>query len=222
MKLLELFSGSGIISKTFKDAGHEVMTLDFIEKFNPDICCDVLDFKAELLNGFVPDVIWASPECKCCSTASIGTHWIGGKKTYIPKTEAAKTAIKVFDKTVEIIQSFDCIGWVENPRCVTRKLDSMKRFESTHPRHTIWYCKYGDIRAKPEDIWTNCNNWIPRPPCKNKRNGVVNNCHHEAAPRGSKTGTQGLKNHYERSKIPEALCLEILEATEDAYNSSNR
>ena len=21
-------------------------------------------------------------------------------------------------------------------------------------RHTVWYCKYGDSRAKPTDIWT--------------------------------------------------------------------
>ena len=28
--------------------------------------------------------------------------------------------------------------------------------------------------------------------------------------RGSKTGTQGLKNNYERSKIPEQLCYDIL------------
>ena len=35
-------------------------------------------------------------------------------------------------------------------------------------------------------------------------------CHHEEAPRGSQTGTQGLKNNYERSKIPEQLCYDIL------------
>ena len=35
---------------------------------------------------------------------------------------------------------------------------------------------------------------------------------HVAAPRGSKTGTQGLKGSYERSKIPEDLCLEILKS----------
>ena len=33
---------------------------------------------------------------------------------------------------------------------------------------------------------------------------------HIAAPRGSKTGTQGLKNAYERSKLPILLCKEIL------------
>ena len=34
---------------------------------------------------------------------------------------------------------------------------------------------------------------------------------HEAAPRGSRTGTQGLKNDYERSKVPYELCHELIE-----------
>ena len=68
---------------------------------------------------------------------------------------------------------------------------------------------------KPTDIWTiilhnvfNQNGWIPRPMCKNG-----DSCH-ESAPRGSRTGTQGLKNNYEKSKIPFELCNEIIEITE--------
>jgi hypothetical protein len=36
------------------------------------------------------------------------------------------------------------------------------------------------------------------------------NCHHQPAPRGSQTGTQGLKGNYERSIVPSELCEEIL------------
>jgi len=61
---------------------------------------------------------------------------------------------------------------------------------------------------KPTDIWTNCEKWIPRPSCKN---GMP--CH-TSAPRGSRTGTQGLNGNYERSKIPHELCLEILKSTQ--------
>jgi hypothetical protein len=35
------------------------------------------------------------------------------------------------------------------------------------------------------------------------------NCHHEPAPRGSRTGTQGLKGDYLRSQIPPALFEDI-------------
>ena len=77
----------------------------------------------------------------------------------------------------------------------------------THLRHTVWYCQYGDDRAKPTDIWTNDFKWIPRNPCFNGNK----NCHHQPAPRGSQTGTQGLNNAYEKSKVPSELCREILE-----------
>lgn len=68
------------------------------------------------------------------------------------------------------------------------------------PRYTVTYCKYGDSRQKPTDIWTNIPNPNFLPPCK-----PGSSCH-ESAPRGSKTGTQGLKDSNERSRIPDALC----------------
>ena len=71
---------------------------------------------------------------------------------------------------------------------------------------TVWYCTYGDKRAKPTDIWTNIDQWKPKPVCHNGNK----NCHHEPAPRGSRTGTQGLKSSYEKSKVPEQLCEDIL------------
>jgi hypothetical protein len=71
-------------------------------------------------------------------------------------------------------------------------------------RHTVTYCQYGDDRMKPTDIWTNNTKWSPRPMCKNG-----DSCH-TAAPRGSKTGTQGRKGNYERSMIPPVLCAEAL------------
>ena len=85
------------------------------------------------------------------------------------------------------------------------------------PKTTVWYCTYGDTRAKPTDIFSNNiynlfnpYGWKPRPACFNGNT----KCHHEAAPRGSKTGTQGLKDNYTRSKIPKELCIEIIKATE--------
>ena len=79
-------------------------------------------------------------------------------------------------------------------------------FMDKFKRNTVTYCQYGDERMKPTDIWTNSDVWVPRPMCKNG-----SPCH-VAAPRGSKTGTQGRSNAYERSKIPEDLCREILKS----------
>jgi len=99
-----------------------------------------------------------------------------------------------------------------------RKMDYMQYMA----RAKITYCQYGDTRMKPTDIWSNNimslfnpNGWDPRPPCR-----VRGKCH-ESAPRGSKTGTQGLKNNYERSKIPAELCEEIITATFKKYGAQN-
>jgi hypothetical protein len=58
---------------------------------------------------------------------------------------------------------------------------------------------------KPTDIWSNHPNPNFKPTCKNG-----DTCH-EAAPRGSKTGTQGLKNAMDRGVIPPQLCKHIFE-----------
>ena len=92
---------------------------------------------------------------------------------------------------------------IENPRGKLRKLNLI----DVSLLKTVWYCQYGDNRAKPTDIWTNIENWNPKPICWNGNK----NCHHESAPRGSSTGTQGIKGTYDRSKVPNELCNEILQ-----------
>lgn len=76
------------------------------------------------------------------------------------------------------------------------------------PRYTVTYCQYGDTRMKPTDIWTNISDPQFKPMCKNG-----DGCHVKA-PRGSQTGTQGLKNAKERSIIPQELCEHIVEVCE--------
>ena len=71
------------------------------------------------------------------------------------------------------------------------------------PRYTITYCQYGDTRQKPTDIWTNHPNPQFKPPCK-----AGSPCH-QAAPRGSSTGTQGIKSKVDKARIPNALCEHI-------------
>jgi site-specific DNA-cytosine methylase len=156
-----------------------------------------LDFKIEMLNGFKPDVIWASPPCTTFSVASISTHWKGGKNAYIPKSEASKVGLKILEKTKEIIKKLNPTFYIiENPRGVMRK------FMPENNRQTVTYCQYGDTRMKPTDLWTNFKFIGKR--CKNR-----DKCHVSAS-RGSKTGTQGLKGAKERSVIPPKLCQEIL------------
>ena len=206
MKVLELFAGSRSIGNIADRLGYDVFSVDINQFDKIDLAIDIMHLKKEMI-PFQPDMIWASPPCTYFSVASIGKHW---NKDHTPKTQQAVFGVNLVMKTIEIIKELSPDYWfIENPRGKLRKLDIMQSL----PRTTIWYCKYGDKRAKPTDIWTNNlrsvfnpNGWQPREECFNGNK----NCHHEAAPRGSRTGTQGLKNNYERSKIPEQLCLEIL------------
>jgi hypothetical protein len=202
MKVLELFAGSRSVGKIAEELGMEVFSSDLIEFEGIHYPISILDFDVTKV-PFQPDIIWASPPCTGFSVAAIGHHWAGGKGAYIPKTETAKLGIELVKKTLEIIEHFQPTYWfMENPRGVLRKLDVVKGLK----KNSVTYCQYGDERMKPTDIWTNSEVWTPKPMCKNG-----DPCH-VAAPRGSRTGTQGRANAYERSKIPEELCREILKS----------
>lgn len=91
---------------------------------------------------------------------------------------------------------------------------------SNIPRATVTYCKYGDTRMKPTDIWTNnLKHWRPRPMCFNGNP----NCRHEqcssAESWAGKCGTLKLSGAYERSKVPAALAREVLKAAERRFAS---
>lgn len=213
MKVLELFAGSRSLGKAAESLGYDVFSSDLNNFEGIDYAVDILKFDINRV-PFVPDIIWASPPCTYFSVASIGKHW---NKDHTPKSENAMKGVSFVEATLNIINHFkevnpNLIFYMENPRGKLRKLDVVKDLDRT----TVWYCKYGDKRAKPTDIWsnnirnlTNPNGWQPREQCFNGNK----NCHHESAPRGSRTGTQGLKGNYERSKIPQQLCVEVLKST---------
>ena len=215
-KILELFSGTESISKIFKSHGWKCITVDNNPKHNCTHNMDIFDFDTHYEHF---DVIWASPPCTTFSVASIGTHWGGGKCGYIPKTEKSKQGIEIIRKTISIIhqsiiENRNLKFFIENPRGLLRKMHIMKEFEygkdTSCSRKTVTYCQYGDTRMKPTDIWTNCDVWQPKPMCKNG-----DSCH-VSAPRGSKTGTQGL-DKVDRSRIPKMLCEEIFNAVVGAF-----
>jgi len=209
MKTIELFSGTGSFSKVAKNRGHSIFRVEMDKQFEAELYDNILNVDYNILPDC--DIIWASPPCQCFSVASIGKHWTGGNKSYTPKTESALDSLEYLGKLIYLIYYKKPKYWfIENPRGVMRKIIDryFKFYELDFIRHTVTYCQYGDTRMKPTDIWTNCKEWLPRKPCKNG-----SPCH-VSAPRGSKTGTQGLKSAKERSVVPEKLCLEILEVCE--------
>ena len=210
MKVLELFAGSRSIGKVCDEKGYDIFSSDWKLFDGIDYAVDVLDFDVSKV-PFVPDVIWASPPCTTFSVASIGRYW---NKDRTPKHEKAELGINLLIKTISIIKHFKAINpnlvwYIENPRGMMRKMSIWDNI--MHVRHTVTYCQYGDTRMKPTDIWTNNTDWSPRPSCKNG-----DSCH-ISAPRGSRTGTQGLKGNYERSIVPRELCKEVMESSWHTY-----
>tara|TARA_Y100001972_G_scaffold31694_1_gene39012 strand:- start:4562 stop:5248 length:687 start_codon:yes stop_codon:yes gene_type:complete len=205
IKSLELFAGSRSFSKVAEKNNFLTYSTDINNFENIDDVCDIDNFNLlKLINDFgVPDIIWASPPCTTFSIASVSHHW---NKDKTPKTQAAFKGLQIIHETLSIIQIIKRFNKnikfvIENPRGMLRKMGII----DNKLLNTVTYCTYGDKRMKPTDIWTNIK-WIPRKMCKN---GMP--CH-ESAPRGSRSGTQGLKNDFERSKVPSELCQEIIES----------
>ena len=206
-KMLDLFCGTKSMAKAFERAGWETYTVDWESKFEPTMCCDVNTLTVEKiieLCGGVPDFVHLSPDCTSYSVAAIFHHRKQNKDT--GELEAITDYAEFCDKTNAYI--IDLIVnklkpkfyTIENPRAAMRKMGFVKGL----PRYTTTYCQWGDIRMKPTDIWTNHPDPQFRPMCKNG-----DPCH-ASAPRGAKTGTQGLKGSKERSVIPRMLCEHIV------------
>lgn len=210
LKVLELFAGTRSIGKAFEAAGHDVFSVEWDEQHKGiDWYADIGEITAEdIIERFgQPDVIWASPDCTSYSIAAISHHRTREEDGNLaPKSEKAEFADKVNANVLRLIADLaPRFYFIENPRGGMRKM----RFMQEIPRYTVTYCQYGDTRMKPTDLWTNHPQPSFKPMCKN---GAP--CH-VSAPRGSRTGTQGLKNAVERSRIPTELCEHIVSICED-------
>jgi site-specific DNA-cytosine methylase len=206
MKVLDLFSGTKSIAKAFQENGYEAFTIELDRQHDGiDWYEDILNVTSEeIIKRFgYPDVIWASPPCTSYSIAGISHHRTKSESGNLePKSEMATISDQLIIHTLKLISELKPKYWfIENPRGGLRKMDFMKDL----PIYTVTYCQYGDTRMKPTDIWTNHEKPNFKPMCKNG-----DSCH-EKAPRGSRTGTQGLKGSKERSVIPELLCKHISE-----------
>ena len=121
-----------------------------------DLVKDIEDFSVEDID-FTPDILWASPDCTTYSIASCSTH---RNRDYTGKTEKSLKADRVLEKLIYTIDVFlnknpNMLFYIENPRGIMRKMPQMFGMK----KQTVWYCQYGDTRAKPTDIFTNDFNW---------------------------------------------------------------
>jgi hypothetical protein len=107
MRSLELFSGTGSISKILRERGWECLTLDADPKARPDILTDIRewDYTAFPRNYF--DFVWASPVCTMYSIA----------RTRSKTPRDLEWADSLVQAALRIIEYFQPrLGWVlENP-----------------------------------------------------------------------------------------------------------
>jgi hypothetical protein len=185
MNILDLFSGLGGWSAAFKERGHSVTTLDNEPKFKPDLCMDIMDVTSiDGLGKF--DVVLASPPCQSFSVAAFPMHyWRTVGNDIFPNHQRAMLGLKLAQHTFWLLEKTYSGKFyvIENPRGLMRKVLSA-------PAATVCYCQYGSKYMKPTDLWGKLPpSFIPKM------------CHprskdHAAAPRGSKTGIQGVTcNH---------------------------
>ncbi len=155
MKILELFKGSGSITNYYKNRDDvKIISLDFNCKYDPTICCDIMEFDYKKYSVGYFDIIWASPECILFSTLQY-TH-IGRKWRDIEHliTEQKKN-IKYILKTIEIINYLKPkYYFIENPNKsmiwnYIEHLDISKKYV------IVDYCKFGFNYRKRTKILTN-------------------------------------------------------------------
>lgn len=215
MKILELYSGTECMSNAFRKNGHECFTVDWDEQFPSSLHIDIQQLTAsEILEKFGrPDIIFVGTDCTSFSVAGISHHRRKNKETgnLDPISDYAKKCDDTNIHVKELIKELNPkIQIWENPRGGLRSMWYMQDLKRT----TTSYCQYGFRYMKPTDFFSNID--LPlKPPCKNG-----SPCH-EAAPRGSRHGLQGVKGTVDRSKYPEELCRHIVSICEEYININN-
>ena len=205
-RLLELFCGTKSVSKVFRVRGWEVVSLDLLSKFQPDICCDVLrwDFTQYPRGHF--DFVWASPPC---------TEFSKAKTTGVRDLEGANRLVA---RAREIIDYFEPTFYcIENPVGLLRHQEQM--LDLVPLRKTVSYCRYGFEYQKNTDLWSN----VPFTPLVCSKGSYCNTKatlgHHSAT---VQKGTSKCKSHIkctpqasQRYSLPPLL-------VESIFNSINR
>ena len=198
MRLLKLFAGTGSVGKVATVLNIETTSLD--RDMQADIQTDIMDWDYQA--AFEPghfDIIWASGQWTEHSAAkTIGTRDIEGSN-------------RVVQRTLDIINYFNPRWWmIENPQTGLLKQQPMMQ---TLPYKDVDYCKYGMDYRKRTRLWTNIEEWTPRPLCKRDCSSMdeTGKRHKEVAQRGS---TKGQPNNRHRQAelymVPGSLVREIL------------
>lgn len=206
---VEFFSGSKTISNVAEsEYNYKTFTVDIEEKFSPALCTDI----SKMQLNQVPDrnkvfLLWASVPCTWFTILNIKDHWERitynhRQYYYIPKTNAARKAIQLLEKTIWLIKKINPVYYViENPRGALRH---MPQINFSPFRYTVSYADFGADVYKPTDLFTNIS-FLQLPKIKT------------AIGQTFLSSVQDQKNDYERSIVPPGLVREILKQIDAAH-----
>ncbi len=156
--VVELFCGSAVVTKAFVRAGHFCFSVDVRRRKGvcmPDLQCDVMDLRRDMIPFRRVDVVWASPPCDVWSYASRNLHW---SKDGVPKSEKCRAHIGLLMKCLALIDGMSPqYFFIENPRGRLRKFVPFMRWLEGR-RGVVKELLYGDYGSgvlKPTNIFTN-------------------------------------------------------------------
>lgn len=202
MRTLELFAGTQSFSKGVKrlDEQNEAITLDLLDKFNPTIHTDILQWNYTEYPKHHFDIIWCSPPC---------TEYSKAKTRGNRNLELADTLVR---KCFEIIDYFEPKVWiVENVG--TGLL--VKRMDDIRPNlqhYYVDYCVYGKPYRKRTILWSNIELHLGLCPGKAKCNKMKDGKHVGSCGNGTKKYNElQINNVWEKDEIPPLLIDTILQ-----------
>ena len=198
MRVLNLCSGTGSVSKPFLRAGHECVDVDWDGRYAPTHCVDIMTWECPYKPGDF-DVIWASPDC---------TQYSRARTTALTPRNLVRA-----DALVK--RCLDLIFWLQPRLWFLENPDSglLKTRDVVEglPFVRVDYCMYGTMYRKRTRIWTNAV-WTPKM-CD--RSHLIDNKHAKTAQRGGRGGWDR-EDRFSRDELhalPADLCDEIYAIT---------
>jgi len=199
MRILELFSGTGSVTKICEQLGHTVVSVDICNKFHiPTHCVDILQWDYTQYDRDYFDIIWASPPCNTFS-----------KMTFLTKTKDRQLqdeldfGLPCLRKAQEIIGYFNHkYHFIENPAS-----GRMGNYMDTVPK-IVNYCQYGFQIQKRTHIWTNKDNFQPKRCYKKTCRYYGNHPHKIGTTRAGQSSK--LRKIELKYRIPGDLIMELL------------